>query len=310
MGKKKVNIDGQPLQSITIGKIKPPKFVLFKALILCGIFFAVVYYMDDVNLLINKYVLGVTTTDPAPTQTPSEGGEGKEEEPGEEPKKVVSYVFNETTDLDLYDSYKIFINDINLSEDGILTFTVSSDNETVDVTNAHLFFILYTEDNQPIKYIRLTGTVMSGVSLSKSYNVSSAARFGVEKLKEEEYPVYALNVDENGNLDLTCKKNTETIVYSFKEDKLKEVSLSSVVSKTDPNYDNLYTTYNDLYVNNKNKRGVTGSFGTSETELLFTFKVDYTQSVGDISGSRLFYSQDASPYVVMFELQSEFYNCQ
>lgn len=308
MGKRKVDINGQPLQSITIGKVKQPKFVGFKVFLLIGLFCAFVFYLPDLLPIIDKYLVqyGLKAPEVDPSSKPNKPEEKPENPDGPGEDEIVTYAFGETTEIDLTSDYKIKVSNVS-NVDNKLTFNINTAESGISLDELNLYFVTYNEDDTIIQYIYLKGLPTKDAPVNYSFDIDPATRFNVKKVTEDDYPIYNVETDSEGLTKVSCAKDEGKYNYVFKNNKLTKVEYVVTIAKSDPKYNEVYATCSELYKNYRDTLGVTVSLSTSD-DLRFMFTVD-TNKVTAALPNKEFYNKDATVNKVIFELSSQFYNC-
>ena len=319
MGKKKnkVNLENlAPLESATIGEIKPPKFVFFKTMLLIVFFGAIIFFLPEIKGYLDLYILGQSNSDPV--VTPQNGNTTnttnnttpEEKEPEEEIDKDV-YVFNETTEVDLSKEYNFKLTDIALSDDGKnISFNIIATKTNVDLSRMSVYLVLYNSDSLPFKYYHLAGELSTTDKMPKIFDSADAKKFAVRLMTESNYPIYESNSDESGKASIECKKGIDTYTYEFVDDKLTVAKYNTTLSKSLDNYTNLSLKYKDLLNNYGSKPGYTVEYDeTSDDALKFSMSINYTIT-DSVLTTGSYYSKDTAYNVIMFEMESELYDCK
>ena len=309
--KKKVDINGAPLQSVTIGEIKESKFGWLGTILLFGIFGGIIFYLPELTEIYQQYLGKNTTVAPSVSGNTINNTVNNTVAPSEEEEDNSLNLNSFATDKELV------WNSLTFSEIALvnnqLTFNVKNTGQSsIDLQKSNLYFVTYdknTDDALILNNIALNGIVASSGELSYSFQIKSgAAYYEVKDISEDEYTYIDLTPDENNNIFLTCKKDGEEISYTFLNDKLRSLSQTATVSKSAENYDELYSAYNTLVVRYGLSNGVKAGLSTNMVNMTFSFNVDYTTFTGNINEIKYF-AKDTSPRVVNFKMESLLYEC-
>lgn len=318
MGRRKKKLEFEkihPLESVTIGVIKPPKFVLLKTFILIGIFGTVVYFLPEVKTILDGNLLPLlgiapADTDTKPTNTTTNTTPGPDE-PKEDPVVVDPDIhsFADTTDVDLLDKYYISLTNISLDENNVLSFNINTTKLEYNVDSGKLFFIVYNDDGVALAYYRLTGLVKKDVPLSKMFNTKPGTKFAVKYLDSESYPIHDMLFDSDNNAEAVCTKANDEYKYYFKDSFLNKVEYKTSFSEDAANYSELKDTYTKIKLNYDGVTGYTASYDVKDGVTTFKLSVDYVTATKTIDTGK-FYYKDAKYNDVLFELEAEQYNCE
>ena len=308
--KKKVDINGTPLEAITIGQIKQNRFGWIGMIILFALFGGVIYFLPEITKFYQDYISGgvsvggnipINNTVSNTTEEPS----------GEEEPIVSETLYSFGTDVIVnYENLEFTqISYVN----NVLTFNVTNKSTaSINLNNSDLYFETYdtnAEARNTLNTIALKGVIPVGETAEKSYEINGGATyFSIYKILEEDYTYIDLTPDENNNILLTCVKGQETVAYSFFHDKLKTIENTVVVSKSDANYDLLYSRYNTLVVKYGSINGIKTSLSTNMLNMTFKMHIDYGYFTNTIEND-YYFAKDTSPRVVYFKMESELFEC-
>lgn len=307
--KKKVDINGKPLEAVTIGQIKQSKYGWIGTILLFALFGGVIYFLPDITKLYQEFESG--STKPAGNSTNNTLVNPDEEEPDapETPVESKLYLFgtdNVLTKGDLEFTQISYINNV-------LSFKiVNKSNTTYNLENLNLYFETYdlnTAEKNILNTIAIKGNLAGEATVEYTFNIKGGALyFDIKEIKEDDYTYIDLTPDENNNVVLTCVKGEETVKYTFFNNSLKKVENKVVISKTDVNYDNLYSKYNTLVVKYGTTNGIKTSLSTNMLNMTFNMEIDYSYFTETIENNYYFTSGE-TPRVVNFKMESELFEC-
>ena len=156
--KRKVNIETSPLQSYTVGKIKENRFGFIKLIIFFGFFIGIIYFLPEINVLIQKYINGVDVRNETPVNNvvPTNNTENNTIEE------------NKVTETKYYfkDDNTIEVNNLKFSaiklNNGKVSFAVENMLTTdTDIMTSNIFFEIYDEHDEVVKRYGLLGTMIN-----------------------------------------------------------------------------------------------------------------------------------------------------
>ena len=308
MRKKKHKIvETSPLQAYTIGKIKENKFGFIKLIILFGLFFVVVFYLPDLSILYQKFIIG-GILDPSAANTSNNGN-------------VTNNITNNVTNNIVVDNKYYFEANRVIEVNNIEFNTIEANNNeisfnaknllttSVDIEKQNIYFELYDENDNLLKRYAILGILKPNEEKIMTFNFDGEANyFDIKEILEDDYTYIDLKYDDNNLSYLICIKNSEKIMYTFLNEKLTKISFSDLVSKQASDYDAKYTLYNEMYVKYRKSDGISAVFNTANNELKYNITIDYTKFEESIN-NRLLFEKDVSPRVINFKVESWEYEC-
>jgi len=310
MGKKKqVDINGAPLQAVTIGEIKTSKYGWIGTLLLFSLFIGIVYFLPEISKLYQEYFGGSTV----PSATPPTNNTTNETNTTDDPEDIGNapiYKFDKDVSVTVED---LIFSDIVLAEDG-LSFKITNQSEdAVDIEKINLYIETYdtnTKEKQILNTIALDGLLTSGDSNSYSFAIETEAQFfSIKEILEEDYTYIILEPGENGIATLTCEKENDKISYYFIDNKLVEFNHVATLMKDDINYDNQYAEYYNLLTKYNSIAGATPRIRSYADYIVFTMQIDYN-FFGITLDNDYYFAKDSSPRVVNFKMQSKLFDCK
>lgn len=309
--KKKINLNGAPLQEITIGTIKKNRFGWIGTLILFGIFGAFIYYLPELSKYYEAFSKGdfsllneIIPVPNTPVTPPDQEEQNPEQE--QEPEQIVytKYTFDTEEDI-TYD-------DVTFSkvvyENGILNFKVINPNEETYEFD-HTFLELYDENDNLLNRIMLNESLEKYENIDLKYEVSSnASYFYIKNIPEEDYTYIDITVDDIGQSILTCEKENEKIVYTFSNNNLRIVNHTINYSKENTDYNMRYDEYKTLTLTYAKTNGLKSEVEENDEGLIYTLNVDYTL-YGDELPDYIYFNKEKDYRIVNFEMEAMFYSC-
>ena len=309
MGKKvKVDINGKPLEAVTIGEIKKNKFGWIGLVLLFALFIGVIYFLPELQKFYQEYKNGSVPTSISGSNTNTSNNTVVNNTNTNTSNNTVSnmYVFGEDKEVTVGN---VTFSSINLSEDNQLTFTIKNTNDSrLNLSKLNLFLEAYDESTL-VNRVAIKGSISSNDSKNFSYKLkASANKYEIKVINEEDYTYIDLNIDDNKVSTLTCTNGDETLVYTFNDEKLTKIKHTANYLKTADNYDEIYSNLNTNVVKYESQDGVNVSLKTNETNLIYTMEIDYSKYTGSISNN-YYFKKDTSPRIVNFEVEALLFTC-
>ncbi|MBQ6841148.1 MAG: hypothetical protein IJO63_03440 [Bacilli bacterium] len=309
--KKKVDINGKPLEAVTIGRVKDNKYGWIGVLFLFALFIGIIYFLPELNKMYQEYMSGSSAMAPSGMGTtnntvvnPNEDETGENEETTE-----TYYKFGTDLNVTVDDLEFTAISYIN----NVLTFNVTnSGSKNINLDELELYFSTYdnnTEENMILNSVAIKGSLVSEATKEYSFNIKEGALyFNIKQIPEEEYTYIDLVTDEAGNAILKCTKDREELTYTFVDNKLNLVNHSNIVYKDSENYSVLYEEYNNMVVRYGDVNGVNAKLSELSSYLWYKLQVDYSQTKDKID-YEYYFDKETTPRVVNFIMESVLFEC-
>lgn len=317
MGKKKtVDINGAPLEAVTIGEIKKSKYGWIGTILLFVLFISIVYFLPELSKYYQDFINGnATGTNNIVNNTVDNSitnNTTNETEESEEDTIITDNTYTFGSDLTVTKDNLLF-SEISLFNNTLSFKVANNGEETVDLVNDNLYFETYdsnTSEKNILNTIMLTGILAAGQEETFFFEIKEGALyFDIKEITEKDYTYIVLEPDENNIARLTCIKDHETLSYEFVNDKLDVITISAIVPKIDANYDMLYANYHTLVIKYGANSGVNASLSTSGDNLNFNMNIDYTYFNFPIEGD-YYFAKDTASRIVNFKMQSMLFDCK
>lgn len=300
--KEKIDLNGKPLEAITIGELKSTKNSWIGTIIFFVFFILVIAFLPQLSKLYNMY-FGSESTTPKIIHNNTTNIINNTVEENNTEVSLKLYKFNEDTNVTIDN---LEFNSIKLSNTTV-TFDVIKDSENIDIDDKNLFFETYDKNDELLNRFYLVGT--SNKMEEYRFNVSDKSySYAINKINEEDYTYIDLASDDNNNSVLTCTNANEKYIYTFYDEKLNKVEKIDDVLKANFNYNDKYTEYLNLVTDYKNKEGINVKLLTNENSLNFDMVVDYSIYNNSLKG--YFFKKDISPREVNFKMETSSFDCK
>lgn len=309
MAKKKKNIVivDEELKPTVLANLAPKKISLLGLLLLFVLFGATIFYLPDISNYINAYLKGKTSVNTPVTSNPGSDEEGKNPDTPVTEIEEYPYTADLVIDVDNFSLNNFLITNNELS------ITIKNNKTTTLNLNDYKYFLhLYNADNTLLQRIMFDDILVSSQgtdTISYSLNDSNIAYFTFYEIKEEDYPSYNLEANDDGEATLVCTKEERTVNYLFKENKLYALEDVILTNTQNPDYANLFLSYQTKMEEYNKINGVESTLELENGVLKFFTAMDLntlkTTKVNEIT-----YSKDTDAKVVYFELSSKGYNCK
>lgn len=302
MARKKIIINEQELTPTTLGKIDNRKGGIFLFIFIIGLFIAIVIFLPDISIILDKYILG---KDDQTTETTNNDSKKTEDNVKEEAKSY-AYIYN----LSISESDFKVIN--ILVKDNTLSFSITNSlSKTLNLSNYNYFIELFSSDNTLLQRI-----MIEKISISKdsqkdfSYTLinKNIAFIKLIQIDESEYPVVSFITDDNTKGTLECTLANDTYTYTFDSDKLTNLVYQKTYNKALADYQTMYEKYASLMIKYNDYDGISATINENETSFIYTSKIDYSLVKESIL-STYDYQKDATPTVIKFEMETNGFSC-
>ena len=294
MGKKKnIDINGKPLETITIGEVKKHKYGWIGMIFLFGLFCALIYFLPDITKYYDKYIKGKT----------EEPMNEIVDEP--EVEETVDGLYRIKDDPKI--EYEGLILDEFTYENDVLNYKITN-NSGNEITLSNVYLKLYNSSNVVFKYIPLDMTYPINYTNSFSKELSSTLDgFDVDIVEEEDYPEVTLEQDESGISKYVCSSNNNTLEYTFENNKLIKVRNTIKYESSEEGYNDKFNYYQNEYNNNNLLTGINKNFTFYDDYFIYEILLDYTS--GATSEEELFFSNGIGVNRIAFIVKTKDYIC-
>lgn len=310
MGKKReeieIRLSDEELIPSTIGVLEETKKGSLGLIILFLIFIVFVLFLPNITNGINK-LLG----DEEMIITPSK----EEEKDKEEDNEKISNIYSLTDDLEItYNGIKF--KNFSKNTNWISMIMVNENDVDVDFEKERYFLETYSED-QTLLGRHIFNNVLLSKKSSKTLTLelsedeyNNLSKILIVKKEEKDYPKVSLLKNDNNQFVLTCKKNTNEIIYTFdkKEELIRIQDTINFANDNSYSYSSNLSFYQGQTANLNNAEGISSSLVEVSTGFTVTTQID-TKNVLETSLKSENYYKEASPKVIHFEMESRGYSC-
>lgn len=314
MGKKvKVDINGKPLEAITIGQIKKSKYGWIGTIILFVLFISIIYFLPELSKYYQIWVEGKTDfVNNAPANNTVVIPEEDSSSENTEDSQTDASLFLLSTETNI--KYKDLLFSNFVYQNNTISFTVKNEGgETISLEENQLYLQTYntnTLEKNMLNTIELSAMIMSGQQITLSYETAKVPVYlNVLPILEEDYTYIVLDSDENNLAKLTCENDIETIEYIFINDKLREINQKVSILKSAENYDSIYDKYHTILVKYATQNGIEINLSTNTERMEFTLKLDYTIFSNNIEND-YYFAKDTSSRIINFKMESKLFECK
>ena len=304
---KKLRVNQEELSITKIGEIttneQSPTFVL----ILFGLILVFIFFLPTIV----EFVKG---TNEKPDYSLNETTNKKNEEQEETDSSEENYyTFNDSLSIDLEKNIKI--DSFSLNGNTLSFIVTNTSNTRFDFSKDNYFLEFYSEDNTLLERILLETSISRESSETLSYVVSANTALNMKKLifvKKEvmDYPNVELEKNENQEEVLTCTKDTETLTYKFKNEKLFFITDVVNYSSTVSNYSTLLNDWKTKSNTLNNVEGINSIFVDAGNGFVVNTTIDLkTAKMSDVDNV-YYYTYETLSKVVSFEMESRGFSCK
>ena len=316
MAKKKyknIKVEQDELKPIAIGAFESRKKTSIGTFIILTIFVLVVIFLPQISDAVNEY-LNKTPTTPTTPNTPDEPDEPDNPDDDDNVDETFyEYIAGLRIDRD-----DITVSDINIdTQNYTLTYSVTNNGTNYqDIEELNYYIEIYNSDHTLIERVKLATSVFlaSGAFETFTWNISEASATTVRylvlvKKTENDYPEVEINADSEGNSTLVCTKAHETVTYEFTDDKLTDVTSIVEYLTTDPEYTEIYETYQTLANTYNSTTGITSNFFINTGGFNITTIVNLEEATRSYIFNADTFELDTATKVVNFEMEAQGFDC-
>ena len=304
---KNLKVNEEELSITKIGEMpnenKSPIFLVFVfGLLLVFIFFLpeiVSYFSGKDSNLVNNPVV-----------------DNKEKSTSDEKEDIVYYTINDALEINLENGIKL--NQFKINNDSISFSVTNSKDVDYNFNKKNYFMELYTEEQTLLERVILEkDSISKKNSKEYSYSLLTSTIAGAKKIvfiekQVDDYPNITLTKNEAGEQILVCKKDFETLSYTFKEDKLQKITdaVNYARSGNELNYQLDFSLWQSR-VNNYNAiSGITSTFMSNDTGFMVNTVLDLENVKNSSMDNDTFYKYETLAKVVDFEMKARGFDCK
>ena len=202
------------------------------------------------------------------------------------------------------------INNFVLSESNI-TYTINtSTNINFDKSN---YYLILTKDNNKT-YIKLTGEINGSEIYTFDFLTPLSTIVEVEgsikEVSKTDYKNITLSSNDYGVATLTCNKNSEYYVYTFKNNNLISIQETYRYTKNDnEDFETIYQDY-EKYSNNIELLGGTSHLLRTQSGFTLLNSIDLNTYNFSENINYNYYSLNTVPKIINFEMEAKGFDCK
>ena len=196
-------------------------------------------------------------------------------------------------------------------ENNKLTFDAINNNKDIDLSNKKYYLETYNSNKTLLERYKIDiSNILTNTKNSFEYEIKNNFEYFVIAEKSvDDYPSVTL-IESNGVGILTCYKDIETIIYSFKDNELTSIKHSIVDNNVnDTNYYSKLTLYQNKVNIYNNISGINATFNSTENGFssIFAIELDKANLFG--LSEKYYYAYKEKAKVVKFEMQTYGFSC-
>lgn len=304
----KIILEDIELKPQVIGYTYQKKSNIGRVIFIFIVFLTVVYYINDISVFVNKLI---GKESPSTIENLA-GSNNENKKPGNSNQEKNEIIYNIYTNGMTFIEKDMTFNNFLLSNN-VLTFDiVNKSNNTLDYSNKKYFIEIYSENKTLLERFKLDINALNiGAKISYKYTIKNNFYYFVVVEKTiNDYPVVTLKNDQNNLASITCTKDIENIVYSFRNNELESIKHTiSDSNTTDENYYIRYSSYQSKMTSYNNLAGISATFNGTLNG--FTAIVDIELQKANLStlSENYYYGYKELPKVVKFEMQTYGFTC-
>lgn len=316
MAKKKyknIKVEQDELKPIAIGEFENRKKTSIGIFIILTIFVLVVIFLPEISSIVNEYLNPTPIVKPTPT--PDDPDDSKEPEDPDQNVDEEFYAYVENLKIE---REEVIVSDIKIDAiNNTLTYNVTNNtNNYQDIEELNYYIEIYNTERTLLERVKLVneGVLAAGAFKAYTKNISSSTSQAIGYIvlvqkTEEDYPAITLTEDTEGNANLVCKNNHETITYNFKNSKLQGLTSAVQYLTTDLDYENIYNNYQSLVNNYNTTKGITSTIFNNTSGFNITTIVDLEEASRTYIFNADTFKLDTDPKVVSFEMEAQGFDC-
>lgn len=303
--KNKIMLEDVELKPQVIGYTYQKKSNLGRVIFVFAIFILAVFYIDEISVFINDFI-GKDTA-----QAIKQNVENNKQE--KEPEKDSGEIVFNIVDVNLSIKEKDIVLNNFEKENNKLTFDITNNAKvSVNYSTKKYYIETYTENKTLIERVKIDiPSITPGDKITNEVELRNDFYYlvFVEK-NNEDYPAIELQNDDTGNATLTCIKDNDTLVYTFKDMKLQRIEHKVI------NNDTTNTDYYNKYYENQAKinmlkeiDGVTANFSGSLSGFSSSVLIELSKANLSKVKEKYYYGYNEEAKVVSFEMQTYGFVC-
>ena len=303
--KNKIILEDVELKPQVIGYTYQKKSNLGRVIFVFAIFILAVFYIDEISVYINEFI-GKDTAQ-AIKQNAEKNKQDKK--PEVDNQEIVYNIVDVNLSIKEED---LLLNNFE-KENNKLKFDVTNNAKvSVNYSLKKYYVETYTENKTLIERVKIDiPSLTPGDKITNEVELRNDFYYlvFVEK-NNEDYPAIELQNDDTGNATLTCIKDNDTLVYTFKDMKLQRIEHKVI------NNDTTNTDYYNKYYENQAKinmlkeiDGVTANFSGSLSGFSSSVLIELSKANLSKVKEKYYYGYNEEAKVVSFEMQTYGFVC-
>ncbi len=305
--KERIILEDVELKPQVIGYTYQKKSNLGRVIFIFIVFGLAIFFINDISVYINN-LLGKNSASTIVDGTiPNKDNNENDNIPANE---VVYNLFSNTLTIT---EGNIILNNFNFLNN-TLTFDVNNNTNTnIDLSSKKYFLETYTENRTLLERHKLDiGSITSSGKISYEFALNYSFYYLVlEEKTIDDYPNITLIEDDTKASNLTCKKDNEEIVYTFRSSELYEIR--HTISENDPTKEGYYlnyTTYQNKVSTYNNINGITATFNGNLNGYTAVFSLNLQNTDLSNVSEKYYYAFREVPKVVNFEMETYGFTCE
>lgn len=315
MAKKKKNeeiirIVDKELYPTVIGVVddteKKPIFLIVIFIILVALLFGLPYLSDFYTNLKGNTL----TTSSNKTNKENNSSENDNVDVGVDNSDAPFYLVATSNSVKYDDIEIINLSFTSLTSKDYISLTIkNTTDKAFEINDKNYYLELYDSNKTLIQRIKITGSTLNAngtVNLVfELINKNNVNQFRFLSKTVDEYPEFSAG--DSGNGAITCKKNNETYIYKFKnnrlytETELYTVNTTNTVVNTS-SYDSKVSTYNAI-------NGITAQTTNENNTFEFKAEIDLSKAKVSTLNNIHLYENETLAKTINFEMNAMGYSC-
>lgn len=303
----KVILENIELQPQVIGYSYKKKSNIGRVIFIFIAFILIIYYINDISVYINNLLGKKSATSIQKLADEEKKGIIKNNKNSEK-EELNYYTVDENTEVKLAD---LILNNFKYNNSIFSFEATNNSNQNIDLTAKKYFLETYNSNKTLLERYKVDiEKINANAKNSFEFSIKNDFEYFVITEKNiDDYPMVTLT-ESNGVGLLTCSKDIETIIYSFKNDELVSIKHSIVdnnINDTDYNIRKSLIQSKANSYNNMN--GITATFNSTVNGYSAIFDILLDQANLSNISEKYYYGYKEYAKVVKFEMQTYGFSC-
>lgn len=308
---KNIKLEQTELTPVTIGMFESRKKSSIGTVLILGVFILAVIFLPEISDYVNQYLNKNTTPTVRPPVIKPSPNDPDDPQENDDNFTAYNQDLKITNDEITVNNFKIDPEKLEISYEVTNNFSSSQNLEELNY-----YLEIYNGEKTLLERIKLvddrllnSGAFATFKRNIKSESATTIGYIAILKKTVNDYPIFELKSDEEGNGSLVCAKEHEIVTYKFKDEKLKEVTSRVSYLVTDSDYQTFYEEDKEKANSYNNKLGVISTFFEYETGYNINSSINLSEAERMYLFNADSFKLNTEPKVVKFEMEAQGFTC-